>query len=81
MLLELRNDPAPDGIIDATFRALPMLFFSFFRQKRSKKAGCHKAPFLRLNFGVLPNNYLKAGWLLDSPLIFASFSSLGVKWF
>ena len=70
----------PKNCISLTFRALPMFFFFFFSRKRSKKAGCQKAPFASIPTSVnLPSIYLKAIWLYGSPLIFASFQTPDVR--
>lgn len=54
----------------------------FAAQKVEQKGPLPKGVWLfPLNFGMLPKHCLKVGWLLDSPLLFASFSSLNIKWF
>jgi len=82
-LFELRNDPAPAGLRISTLqRFAHVSLLLFVAQKVAQKGRLPKGAWLfPLNFGILPKHCLKVGWLLDSPLLFAMLSSLGVVQF
>jgi len=57
----------------------PCFSSSFSAEKEAKRQVAKRRLVILLNFGIPPNNYLKAVWLLGSPLIFAFLQTTDIR--